>query len=520
MTSPGVPGPGAERRVEAVAFDLYGTLLALDDPLLHRDVPRLLGVPGRRWVELVRRELLTTPFPDTRALAGFVCRSLAGVADGPLVDACAAAVERELASARLLEGVLPLLHFLKQRGVKLGLVSNASSAHKGPVARLGLDALFDAAVYSCDVGRTKPDPEVYRELCRRLGVAPEAVVMVGDSLANDVVAPAALGMRAVRVDPAGGTAALRRAADLGWRALTGPDPLRPLLEEGRTVEIGGEAFTVTAMRPVPQEVQGRYNLVAEVEAEVGAATAAAGANTGRVFFAKRYLASESAHVEALAYRVQGYAGLPTCAARVIEGPEPFLLVSRAAGRKYAGEPDAAVAYELGRHFAFGYIFSNADLRPRNAFVARRDDGSAAITMVDLEHCFFNLAIDVGALPDPTTPGAIDALGASTLARLTKKRVLTEKTLPRARAEFFDVRTSPAEVTRAYGDGFLVAYRELGRRAERICALIRGRIAESPHLVIGTRAYRRAMAEVDLDDIRARLTADPVPVLDQLLAVRG
>ena len=518
MTGRGASEGRSPRRLEAVAFDLYGTLLALEDPLLHRRVPAMLGVPGRRWLELVRRDLLTTAFQDTRHLAEFVCRSLGGDRGDELVDACARAVESELASARVFEGVLALLHFLRQRGFKLGLVSNVSSAHKGPVARFGLDTLFDTMLFSCDEGRKKPDPEIYRELCRRLSVEPEAVLMVGDSLANDVLQPATLGMMTARIAQVGEGAVLRSAADLAWRMLAGEEPLRRLLFEGRNLTLGGASSTVTGMRPVSQDAQGRYNVVYEVEVRDAGTVADGGA--ARVLYAKRYLYPESAHVEAFAYLIQGCAGLPTCEAWVIEGAEPFLLVSRAPGDKYAGDLDPATAFELGRHFAFGYIFSNADLRPRNAFLARGQDGSVTITMVDLEHCFFNLAIEVANLPDPTTPEAIDDLGQATLQRLTKRRVLTEKTLPRARTEFFDVRTTPPEVVRAYGEGFLAAYRELGRRAESICALIKRRIAERPPLIIGTRAYRRAMAGLDLADIQTRLTADPGPVLEQLLASRG
>ena len=515
MTGAATPGEVRPRRVEAIAFDLYGTLLAIDEPLLQREVPRLFGVSGRRWLELVRRRLLTTAFADTRGLSEFVCRSLTGQAAGPLADACAAAVERELASVRVVEGVPPLLHFLKLRGLKLGLISNVSSAHKAPFVALGLADFFDAVVFSCDAGRTKPDPGLYLELCRRLGVEPEAVLMVGDSLANDVRAPAQLGMMTARIDPHATGPGLRTAAELAWLSLAGPGPASAMLERGRLLAVGAGAVRVTGLRPVSQGVQGRYNLVYEVEAE----SVAEHEPRTRVLYAKRYMSPESAHVEALAYRIQGCAGLPTCGAWALEGPEPWLLVTKAPGARFGGELDPALARELGRHFAFGFVFSNADLRPRNAFVARAGDGSATVTMVDLEHCFFNLAIDVASVLDPTDPDALDRLGEEAVRRLTRKRVLTERTLPRARAEFFDARTAAPDAVRAYRDGFLAQYRDLKARADWICDLIGRRIRERPRLIIGTRGYRRAMAGLDLDDIRSRLAADPGPILEQLLAVR-
>ena len=142
-----------------------------------------------------------------------------------------------------------------------------------------------------------------------------------------------------------------------------------------------------------------------------------------------------------------------------------------------------------------------------------------MTMVDLEHCFLNLALEVANLPDPLNPGAIDALGPAALQSLTKKRVLTPRTLPRTRGEFFDVRAVPAEVSRACEDGFLESYREIKSRGDAICDLIGRRLYERPYLVIGTRGYRRAMARIDLDDIRERIAADPGPVLVQVMATR-
>ena len=40
-----------------------------------------------------------------------------------------------------------------------------------------------------------------------------------------------------------------------------------------------------------------------------------------------------------------------------------------------------------------------------------------------------------------------------------------------------------------------------------------RIHGEPPLVIGTHGYRRAMAEVDVEDIRARLALDPEAALE-------
>lgn len=56
--------------------------------------------------------------------------------------------------------------------------------------------IFDVVVDSCEVGLRKPDPEIYRITCERLGVAPERASFVDDVGAN-VEAARDLGMVAI-----------------------------------------------------------------------------------------------------------------------------------------------------------------------------------------------------------------------------------------------------------------------------------------------------------------------------------
>lgn len=95
---------------------------------------------------------------------------------------------------------LTALNEMRQRGYKLGIVSNATPT--GEVMRhdlqvLGLADLIDAAAYSSEVGFRKPDPRIYLSVIEALGVEPGACVFVGDRIKEDVTGAQALGMRAV-----------------------------------------------------------------------------------------------------------------------------------------------------------------------------------------------------------------------------------------------------------------------------------------------------------------------------------
>jgi putative hydrolase of the HAD superfamily len=101
----------------------------------------------------------------------------------------------------LYDDALPVLDALRERGLKIGLLSNSSRDLDEFVAHHGLVA--DAVLTSHVHGKTKPHRTIFRAMLERLAVAPEAAVMVGDTIEDDVEGARAVGMRAVLVDREG-----------------------------------------------------------------------------------------------------------------------------------------------------------------------------------------------------------------------------------------------------------------------------------------------------------------------------
>ena len=91
-----------------------------------------------------------------------------------------------------------LLEALRGRGLRLGLVSNAfdppALLHRD-LAELGIAERLDVALFSSEVGRRKPDPEIFRRALDALAVDASEALFVGDTLASDIAGAAALGMR-------------------------------------------------------------------------------------------------------------------------------------------------------------------------------------------------------------------------------------------------------------------------------------------------------------------------------------
>jgi putative hydrolase of the HAD superfamily len=94
-----------------------------------------------------------------------------------------------------------LLEALRNRGLKTGLVSNATDPGwllRADLERQGLAPYLDTVVLSSELGKRKPHPAIFQAALSELGAAPERTLFVGDRLVEDVRGPAELGMATVQ----------------------------------------------------------------------------------------------------------------------------------------------------------------------------------------------------------------------------------------------------------------------------------------------------------------------------------
>jgi HAD superfamily hydrolase (TIGR01509 family) len=90
-----------------------------------------------------------------------------------------------------------LLETLRERGLKVGIVSNAfdpPALLRGDLDRLGISSRIDTVVFASEAGVRKPHPAIYQRALGELGVAAANALFVGDSLAGDLGGAKALGM--------------------------------------------------------------------------------------------------------------------------------------------------------------------------------------------------------------------------------------------------------------------------------------------------------------------------------------
>jgi putative hydrolase of the HAD superfamily len=122
--------------------------------------------------------------------------------------------------------VAPLLRWLRERSIRVGVLSNTMwprALHERVFRRDEVLDLIDGAVYSSEIPWTKPHPEAFRAAMAAIGVTdPASCVFVGDRPFDDIYGAARLGMRTVLVphsnvpphDGAVPDAVITRLADL------------------------------------------------------------------------------------------------------------------------------------------------------------------------------------------------------------------------------------------------------------------------------------------------------------------
>ena len=106
----------------------------------------------------------------------------------------------ELSAWRMYDDVLPALDTLASKGIPLAVISNWDARLRPLLQQFRLDRYFEIIIVSCEVGFAKPSPVIFEHAAKKLGIAPEHIVHVGDSAKEDVAGATAAGVGALLID--------------------------------------------------------------------------------------------------------------------------------------------------------------------------------------------------------------------------------------------------------------------------------------------------------------------------------
>jgi len=224
--------PGARRRdagerarlltgIRAVFFDAGATLL-YPDPPVEEVYARVFADDGARFTPGQLRDALTTTWIEIQRekpgdryggvrgepefWRGFLSRVRRLLDGGPLSDDAFARLAqhfREPGVWAVYPDVFPTLEALSARGIPLAIVSNWDSHLPRLLEWRGLARYFRTVSVSAIEETGKPDAEIFRRTCARVGVSAGEALHVGDSLRDDYDGARSAGLAALLLDRRG-----------------------------------------------------------------------------------------------------------------------------------------------------------------------------------------------------------------------------------------------------------------------------------------------------------------------------
>ncbi|MGN0443603.1 MAG: HAD family hydrolase [Acutalibacteraceae bacterium] len=189
--------------IKAVIFDMFETLIThYESPLYFgSDIAADAGISESEFQKIWR------PAEERRMTGGVTLKELLeeilkenGCFSDELLSALVQKriLAKEEVFLHLHPEIIPMLQKLKDRGMRLGLVSNCYSEEVEVIKNSVLYPYFDAVCLSYTEKVMKPDLEIFRRCLKRLGVNAQECLYIGDGGSNELEAAQSLGMHALQ----------------------------------------------------------------------------------------------------------------------------------------------------------------------------------------------------------------------------------------------------------------------------------------------------------------------------------
>jgi len=181
---------------KAALFDMDGTLMDSMWMWTDIDVEYLKKIPQAKGQDIRQLQLEIEGMAMGEIAVYFKKKFLLSDPVEKLqADWNAMALERYSHRVPLKPGALTMLAQMKARGLKLGLcTSNSAELTRAALAANHVEGMFDVVLTANEVGRGKPNPDIYLEAARRIGVKPEDAIVFEDVM-NGVIAGRRAGMK-------------------------------------------------------------------------------------------------------------------------------------------------------------------------------------------------------------------------------------------------------------------------------------------------------------------------------------
>ena len=190
--------------IKGLIFDLGGVVVEWSNSTTYLHIEERYGVPEKEFKSVAEKgmpDAQTGKISETdwmRETFSNFCPPPPGFDDvwGETFEA-----------AKFNDKLLELLSELRRVGYRVAALSNLEPSRAKRLRELGIDALFDVVVFSCEVGLRKPDIskcspenlEIYRLALRRLGLEVDECLFIDDNT-NCVDAAESIGIKSIKFE--------------------------------------------------------------------------------------------------------------------------------------------------------------------------------------------------------------------------------------------------------------------------------------------------------------------------------
>lgn len=188
--------------IRTVFFDLFSTLIYPRYP--EKSEYEMLGIPVDEWETYAEDASLYFERALGKTATGTeIIRKIADKMPFELDEMQQKEIlrrreERMKTALVSVDGqILDTLARLRERDIRLCLISNADRIDCKYWGASPLAPYFDAAVFSCDVGMLKPDEPIYRYAMEQMKAKPAESLFVGDGGFDELYGAQRVGMRTV-----------------------------------------------------------------------------------------------------------------------------------------------------------------------------------------------------------------------------------------------------------------------------------------------------------------------------------
>lgn len=192
--------------VKAVLFDFWGTLVENGTRSPTREAQKIMRarMHYRQFIVAFEDAFFTKKWTTQEEGFRSVFERL-NIRPHPIaVEKLVGLWNKNKLLATLYPDTLEVLQTLKDKGYKLGLLSNTDNFSVDFVLdKFKLRDMFDVVVLSYDVGLLKNNPKMFEMALEKLDIKPADAIMVGDSLETDIPGAKAAGVEAILVDRRG-----------------------------------------------------------------------------------------------------------------------------------------------------------------------------------------------------------------------------------------------------------------------------------------------------------------------------